>query len=308
MNEGVPCIEDLLNQGKFLMEIQEPKKEEKDDRVCKCGSIFRENGNDLVCINCGITRESVLLNSGMEVNGVGREKVKDGGSLSIKASKTKKDVNKKLEKMTQWNSATYTERRTWEIDEDIRTKMENKGIEKKYINMAIELFGKMYKKMKESKMYKTKRGKELEGLKGACVYQIFKKEGINRTYYDISKMMEVEQKYVIKGTNLLMLIMKNERLQDDVETTSIEQILTVTCGKLRITDQMIKKRTMKVIRENEYPNNNNQTIAVGTLWYILNESGYRVDKERYIRSTGVSVATVDRIYKKLKKIDEDRVR
>ena len=311
MTEHPPSIDEIWKIVDSLT-IKEPTVSPKTN-VCKnCpdeGIIIEDTSNGCyVCVLCGLTAMDTVIDSGPEINYIDSNKAdpsRHGTYNPLFPNSSLSTVisgNSKLSKISQWNAMPYNERSLWQISQYIKTHCNPHSIPNDIVTLAIMLFKKIDEQKKDNGKKEIHRGKVRDGLVSACLYYAFKKNNIDRTPLEISKIMHIDIIDVTRGCKLFLDLMRDESFSIDIKTPQPTDFLHRFCNNLNIPFKItiqIKKILDEIIKLNILSRNTPIAVVAGTIYFATFQFGYDISKKEVSKICNVSDVTISKTFKKL---------
>lgn len=279
-----------------------------DNQCIKCkenGIVIEDSSNGyFVCIICGLTKKDNIIDSGPEIYYQDSNKVNPSrhgifDELYPNSSLTTViSGSSKLSKINQWNTMPYNERTLWQVSEHIKRQCSMYNVNNQVIKNAILLFKKIDEKKKNNGKKEIHRGRVRDGIISACLYYSFKKENIERTPLEISKIMSVDIIDITRGCKLFLDILKDEKF----ETPQPSDFLFRYGNSLNLQYKIISdmnKILKEVINLNILSRNTPISIVAGTIYFCCIVFNINISKKTVSSVCNVSDVTISKTFKKL---------
>lgn len=278
---------------------------------CKSSSIVNDFSNGtIVCTNCGLVNEEILIDETAEWNFGGEEAAhsKDpsrcGGptnalleksslSTMINTSRAKGN-NYTMAKIHQQQSMNYVERSLYHVFEEIQKMAGDKG----HLSQAIiEQAKAYYKKISEKRL---SRGAVRKGLIACCILYACKAHNVPRSVKEIGEMCNISVSILNKTTKIFTNLMK-----DEVSNTNgihVDDLISRFCNVFQFEHKEHHSILRDVRKVHDYVLHHNilhgktpTSVASGIIYFVLQKRGYEIDKNLIVTHHKVSFVTLNKI-------------
>jgi transcription initiation factor TFIIIB Brf1 subunit/transcription initiation factor TFIIB len=189
-------------------------------------------------------------------------------------------------------------KRTYETIASIKKEIECIDFPRHIISNIVDL----YEKFRE---FKICRGRIRKGIIGCAIFYACKKDNIQRSILEISKLLQINTFYIHKAKKIFDKFLENENLL--IQTTSLEseQFIKRFCNTLNITKQEKYKlisKTKKIIdlKLDIFSNRKATSICATLIIFVGNKLDLKINKIAFCRNVNVSIVTVNKLLRQLK--------
>lgn len=260
--------------------------------------------HEIVCSDCGLVNNKYISNSQSNLPFETHE-TPTRSSYST--------CNLKLKKMQEWYMWTNDEKNEYKLvnyTKALCSKLEvNEGLTHPICGTVVEVMNVI------KKHDGTKRARVKDGIILTCI-QYVSKNGVNGTYIsaiDLARKMDLDIKYVTKAEKIILELLANKKLKLDkknmLETQHpYEYVLTVVQKKSLKIPSMILKQVEELIniceKNDLLLDHTPLSIGVCCFYYVLKANEIELYVKVFSELYDLSVVTVIKTYKKLKKYDD----
>jgi transcription initiation factor TFIIB len=280
--------------------------------LCESLPVIHETDDSLVCVNCGLVLENVLISEEKEWRDFYSDDTGTGGSSMNRCGMPYDELlpnnslssmiagNGRMQKLNMWMSMTYEEKVIIDLKKRLEGVALDKGISRSVVRHALILFKKMNNlKTKEGKK-QVHRGRVRDGLIAACFYYACKNGKCNIQTNDIIISFGIDIKIFSKACKMYI-----ENFNDDVDKTSASpsDFIIRFSNSLGISYN-IQKICIKVIDACEdlmlLKNYSPQSVTSGVVYFVSIEMGLKFSKSEISKTGDTSEDRITVIFKILR--------
>lgn len=289
------------------------------DRSCRttcdnCGNIHLcedKFEGTIVCTNCGMVKESQLVddspewNFGPEEAMFAKDPSRCGGpvnpllersSMSTVMVNANYRTHGNLKRLHQQTSMDYIERSRYHIFEYISKLAHDKG---KLTMNVVEQAKKYYTDVSKKRL---SRGNIRKGIIACCIYQACKDFNVTRSIKEISDFCDIDCTHINKCIKIFREVMENETKS----STEADDLFIRIINKFnfsRVDEAKLLKQSRKVYETvEEHCILNGKTpsaCAVVIVFYCCMKNNINVSKKQIIENNSISNVTLNKIYNTL---------
>jgi transcription initiation factor TFIIB len=284
--------------------------------ICQLDSIIHEQSKGaMVCTNCGQVSSNMFDQNpewSQYEDGKGEGSMRCGAATNyfLPKSSLGTTISSKgfsvLKMLQTWNQMPYKERSLSETLQFIDQTCKKTNIPKSVIDNAKILYKQINDQKYDSGSNKDKniiiRGNNRRGIQAACVYYGAKLQGYPRSIKEISDMFNIKLRNVTKGCRKFIELMKQNKLINNMSSTSPKDYIERFGYKLKLKKPQIEtiiKIAMNISKLYLASNHQPTSIAAGSI--LIYGYIYEIDIQKKLISEifDISIVTIDKIYKKI---------
>ena len=264
--------------------------------------------NDNVCYNCGLETGGVEYSS----------YVFEEADQTFKKSTNK---NSRITKMQEWFEWTSEEKNEYKLNKytkdfcgNLNNEFQNNKINfilnEMIIQQIVEFVSRVMKSIKDD-LNGPKRSKVKDGLIIMCIYYILKNNQIYTSYIEISKILNIEIKYISTGNKTITQLINNGKLKVN---SDFKQIIFKTEKPIDYINNVIQKyklsvdlvtlnqvsKLIDICEDNDILLDHTPlSVGVSCFYYILKLNSIEIDIKLFSEIYNISIVTIDKTFKKL---------
>lgn len=239
-----------------------------------CGDrylVIDDVNGDYICTYCGtVSPEQIYKHNNLDLNDIPHPSVFSSKSVKRYHLNLKPDINVELDRL---DLPKHISSQVFDLYEKFKTK-------------------------------KISRGRIRIGIIACCIFYICKKENIQRSITEISKMLNIQTFYIHRAKKLFDNFLKDDTLENK-DTLVSTQFLKRFCNTLTISKQekyKIIQKSNKIIEHNLdiFSNRKATSICATLIMFVGNNLDFRINKIEFCKNVNVSIVTVNKLLRQLK--------
>lgn len=205
---------------------------------------------------------------------------------------------KNIQRAVIWGSMPPAERSLKNRLENMQLNCRDAEISQAIIDYAQVLYYKVFRVYEEHPEYKSRRGKNNEGLQAAALFFAFQKSGVHKTYKEIASIFRIHPKYLSDGIKIFNSLVNDNNTQITIYSDYIVDF----CIKLGL-DKRIQTRVTEIADKADslgiLENNAPTSIVAGCIYYVTVEQALSIKKNIIAEKCDVSGPTITKVCDKL---------
>lgn len=309
-------LENLLDDGEFINEIETCDQEQENVDVCcscnKKGTLINDiKLGILVCKSCGQVNQTLY-----DRTPEWKSYSTDGGKSDVarcsriselyprsSMSTTIGGPRTRIHKLHEWDRMSYKEKRLWIVQNEIKYRCRKANIIKKIEDDANIIYRNIsdckHQNGKNKGKYIIIRGNRRKSLIASCVFYACNKNKDTRSVKEIANIFGLNNTDITKGLKTFMKLIEIKKMNLGIKTRTPADYVPRFCKNLRIKHAYVNQAIQ--IAKNIKKLNLGSThaplsLASASILMMINLNDLTITKKELASSFKVSDVTISRAY------------